>query len=297
VWLVHSDGTGERQLTFDDAEIPAVKQKFIVDRIGSWSPNSRWLAYSRQVDSPYNHTPTNANAWNVLVADVGTGQITTVSENGRDPAWSPDGTKIAYAAGGIAVVNADGSDRLLLTDHAYTDSHPVWSPDGKSIAFTGTAGYGTELFLIRAEGGDLHNLTGPCTVSPALPFGYICTNQGSASVPVSTNGGDYSVHVFGRSGLNQVRTDPCHCFTLSVVIRDAVGNRVRGVHVRATAGAVRQRYGPPRTTTYGTAQLYLTTTTALRKTNVHFFAVRIEARDSRGKVRGIKTVRLPLPQR
>lgn len=57
---------------------------------------------------------------------------------GMDPAWSPDGTKIAYAKwgqnAGIYIMNADGSE----AHQVYADPQdraPVWSPDGSQIAF------------------------------------------------------------------------------------------------------------------------------------------------------------------
>jgi TolB protein len=69
----------------------------------------------------------------------------------RDAAWSPDGTRVAFAGyesgtpgpavPGIWVVNRDGSHPLEIArpedvDTAYES--PVWSPDGQRIAFTST---------------------------------------------------------------------------------------------------------------------------------------------------------------
>ncbi|MBI4319668.1 MAG: PD40 domain-containing protein [Chloroflexi bacterium] len=58
--------------------------------------------------------------------------------NGLDPAWSPDGSKIAFALWqsptGIYVMNPDGSDRRLVFE-ADQARAPAWSPDGSKIAF------------------------------------------------------------------------------------------------------------------------------------------------------------------
>ncbi len=59
-----------------------------------------------------------------------------------DPAWSPDGRKIAFlgmADDGntdVYVVRADGLGRKRLTRHPGVDGNPAWSPDGRKIAFT-----------------------------------------------------------------------------------------------------------------------------------------------------------------
>lgn len=66
------------------------------------------------------------------------GSFSRLVGHGMDPAWSPDGSKIAYAwwgpNAGIYVMNADGTNPRLI----YADPRaraPVWSPDGKQIAF------------------------------------------------------------------------------------------------------------------------------------------------------------------
>jgi Tol biopolymer transport system component len=64
------------------------------------------------------------------------------SEREELPAWSPDGTKIAFMSNRddqfnyeIYVMNADGSNPTRLTSNSAHDHSPTWSPDGTKIAF------------------------------------------------------------------------------------------------------------------------------------------------------------------
>ena len=59
----------------------------------------------------------------------------------RNPAWSPDGSRIAFTAESNArhkiwTMNADGSNPTQLTTDAGFDVSPTWSPDGTRIAFS-----------------------------------------------------------------------------------------------------------------------------------------------------------------
>ena len=51
-------------------------------------------------------------------------------------AWSPDSQRIAYTdAGGVHVVFADGSKKRRVPTSSAGDYAPAWSPDGSSVAF------------------------------------------------------------------------------------------------------------------------------------------------------------------
>jgi dipeptidyl aminopeptidase/acylaminoacyl peptidase len=83
------------------------------------------------------------------------------------PAYSPDGTRIAYVCGNfeLCVMNADGSGQGRLTTNrwpaawVYVD-HPSWSPDGKRIAFASNAGGTFHVYVIGADGSALRQLAG-----------------------------------------------------------------------------------------------------------------------------------------
>lgn len=79
---------------------------------------------------------------NIHVIDPAGGTATnlTRSDGNSDPAYSPDGSKIAFVSGGtggndIFVMNADGTGRKQLPSTGSADSQPAWSPDGEKIAF------------------------------------------------------------------------------------------------------------------------------------------------------------------
>jgi TolB protein len=90
-------------------------------------------------------------------------------ELGEDPAWSPDGRKIAFLGVGddgntdVYVVRADGLGQQRLTRHPGVDGNPAWSPDGRKIAFTRRArewGAGkTYIYVMNADGSGQRRLS------------------------------------------------------------------------------------------------------------------------------------------
>jgi len=110
-----------------------------------------------------------------------------------EPAWSPDGTKIAYqldkssGQGSIYSIGVNGDNPTNLTpedptpptcdpDHFRRSRDPSWSPDGSLIAFTGspvcdgsTAQIGTDIWLMSPNGGGKVDITPNDGISEAEP--------------------------------------------------------------------------------------------------------------------------------
>ena len=83
-----------------------------------------------------------------------------VADEDHSPAWSPDGTKIAFSSeGDIYVMNADGSAQTRLTRDAQYDVFPDWSPDGSKIAVTGGSTATGFIDVINADGTGRTRLT------------------------------------------------------------------------------------------------------------------------------------------
>lgn len=153
----------------------------------------------------------------VMNAD-GSGRTNLTGASGGDaPAWSPDGTKVAFVRNGIWVMQADGSAaRQVRHDPKMVEEWPIWSPDGRQIAYLDTAvcgpcsiGITWALNIMNADGSGLRKLTDvPNDSRPAWsPDAQTIVFGGRSDDPPTLANGLQSIRLDG-SDVHQLTTGP-----------------------------------------------------------------------------------------
>ncbi|AHG88896.1 WD40-like beta Propeller containing protein [Gemmatirosa kalamazoonensis] len=148
------------------------------------------------------------------------GGAPTLLTRGYDPAWAPDGRRLAFhrgagAYGSVYVIDADGGGERRLGD----GYQPSWSPDGSRIAVTGPEG----ITVLRADGS---------SVTTIVRHGFAAERYRAVSTAVGTpvwspDGQRIAVMLF----------DVDHGSSLEILVVNADGSDLRvAVVARAETG-------------------------------------------------------------
>ena len=121
---------------------------------------------------------------------------------GQEPAWSPDGTKIAFTCGiAICVMNADGTGRTNLTSDSSSNSGPAWSPDGTKVAFRSNRPGHFDLYVMNADGSGVTALT----VDTATEGRPAWSPDGKKIAFASNRDGNYEIYIMTPDGSGVMR--------------------------------------------------------------------------------------------
>jgi Tol biopolymer transport system component len=156
VWTVQPDGS---QATRVHIDAPG--------GVGglAWSPDGMRIAFD-VTSYPAEGAP-EGGYQDIFVANAdgsGVEQLTHDRGN-RLPAWSPDGSRIAYTYQGpdgssqVFVMDANGSNAVQLTTGSAFNLRPQWSPDGTRIAFESIADRNADVYVMNADGSGATRLT------------------------------------------------------------------------------------------------------------------------------------------
>ena len=139
------DSTGDNQTNLTNS--PEHETDF------SWSPDGSLIAFTRY------------GVICLMNAD-GSGQVSLADDH--SPQWSPDGTKILFTAwregsvwSEIYIMDADGTNRTMLTNNDAQDSNPQWAPNGSKIFFESyrNGRVNSEIYVMDIDGSNQVRLT------------------------------------------------------------------------------------------------------------------------------------------
>ena len=130
-----------------------------------------------------------------------------------DPAYAPDGRRLAFVLGGgagydesgqkprgpLAIAGDDGTGFQGLPQLTEEDGQPAWSPLGTSLVFRGKSGPNYDLYIVNADGSGLRRLTD----HPAADSDPVWSGRGGGQIAFTRMGNLFVVRPDG-SGLRRL---------------------------------------------------------------------------------------------
>ena len=126
---------------------------------------------------------------------------------GQDPAWAPDGTRLAYATPVSEVTQVFTADAItssqVTREEAYA-GQPTWAPDGTRLAYVAERDRNWDIWVADLKGGDPQRLTD----DPGRDWAPAWSPDGNQIAFVSNRGGSYQIYVMKADGTGvRVLTD------------------------------------------------------------------------------------------
>jgi len=148
------------------------------------------------------------NTYRLVVADsdgYDEQTVLTSPETIMSPAWSPDGSHLAYVSfekrhAVVYVQSLLTGQRLLLANFEGSNSAPAWAPDGRHLAVVLTRDGSSQIYLIRPDGGDLHRIS----FSGAIDTEPCFSPDGQSLLFTSDQGGTPQIYRMSADGTGPV---------------------------------------------------------------------------------------------
>jgi len=150
LYMTQSSGLGPIQLTNSKLGTENLEP--------AWSPDGKWIVFTRQQATA---TPSPSS---LMLLNVQKGTIykltarVMIGRGDREPAWSPDSKRIAFASDRLGpslarstdlyVINLDGSGLTRVTSLPSNEYHPTFSPYGDQLAFISDRKGVTEIYSL-----------------------------------------------------------------------------------------------------------------------------------------------------
>jgi TolB protein len=122
----------------DGAQVRRLTDHPAGDGAPAWSPDGQRLVFASSRDR---QSQSDEMPGSLYIVNIDTSHLVPLTSgdfNDASPAWSPDGSRIAFHRNcDLSTVNPDGSDvKIVLSssDEICVEA-PVWSPDGRWLAF------------------------------------------------------------------------------------------------------------------------------------------------------------------
>jgi TolB protein len=121
--------------------------------------------------------------------------VVTSNEPLLSPAWSPDGSRLAYVSlenkkPVVYVQSLASGQRQVLANFRGSNSAPAWAPDGRQLAVTLTKDGGSQIFLVNADGTGVQRIL----TSPGIDTEANFTPDGQSLLFTSDRGGTPQIY-------------------------------------------------------------------------------------------------------